>query len=278
MGLEASNFIPEMDDNNPLGGDPKSEGDDHIRLTKRSVLGSFPAFVGTTGTPKSVSLTEDQINDAALKSAVQTISASWTFGASPTLVNNVPLLGRNVANDGSIEIGNVTVNDGVRIGDDNYRAQLELYALDNFSIALKDGANPAEVIVEGTSRANGSLSVYDRTDALKEVGFRSPTLAVIAAGGNITTGNEAQVLQQTDAAGAAVVVTAMPSFTTLRYCMRGTGTQTLDVSAYATVELYNGLAATGLSALQVPEGNAVELYVASSSVLFVFGTIGVTAS
>ena len=84
MPLEAGTFIPELNANNPLGADPKSEGDDHLRLIKRCTLGSFPAFVGNAGDPKSVSLTEDQINDAALKSEVQTISAQWTHSASVT--------------------------------------------------------------------------------------------------------------------------------------------------------------------------------------------------
>ena len=68
MALENANYIAEMDDNNPPGTDPKSQGDDHLRLTKRCVQNSFGAFVGTTAAPKSVTLTEDELNDAALKS------------------------------------------------------------------------------------------------------------------------------------------------------------------------------------------------------------------
>ena len=66
MGLETGDFIPDLDANNPLGGDPKSQGDDHIRLIKRATQGSFPAFVGTTATPKSVTLTEDELNQLAV--------------------------------------------------------------------------------------------------------------------------------------------------------------------------------------------------------------------
>lgn len=79
MPLETGTLIPELDENNPLGSDGKNQGDDHLRLLKRCVTGSFPAFVGTTAVPKSVTLTEDQINDAALKSVDQTIIGEWTF-------------------------------------------------------------------------------------------------------------------------------------------------------------------------------------------------------
>ena len=54
MPLETGNFIPELDDNNPLGSDNVSLGDDHIRLIKRAVTGSFSGFVGTTAVPKLV--------------------------------------------------------------------------------------------------------------------------------------------------------------------------------------------------------------------------------
>ena len=86
MGLESASFIPELNATNPIGAsDLKSQGDDHLRLIKKAVLGSFPSFVGTAGTPKSISLTEDQLNDAARKSAIATISALWDFTTPPTI-------------------------------------------------------------------------------------------------------------------------------------------------------------------------------------------------
>ncbi len=86
MGLETASFISELNLNNPIGSsDPKSQGDDHLRLIKKAILGSFPSFVGTAGTPKSITLTEDQINDAALKAAAATISALWDFTTEPTI-------------------------------------------------------------------------------------------------------------------------------------------------------------------------------------------------
>lgn len=85
MGLETGTYISELTITNPVGAsDPKSQGDDHLRLIKKCVKNSFGAFVGNTGTPKSVTLTEDQINDAALKSATQTITGAWTFSTFPS--------------------------------------------------------------------------------------------------------------------------------------------------------------------------------------------------
>jgi hypothetical protein len=93
MALESATYLPELTNTNPVGAtDPKSEGDDHIRLLKKVILNSFGGFVGTAGTPKSVTLTEDEINDAAQKAAVATISALWDFTTEPTL--NGDIVGR----------------------------------------------------------------------------------------------------------------------------------------------------------------------------------------
>ncbi len=102
MALETASFIPELTVTNPVGAsDPKSQGDDHLRLIKTAIKGSFPSFVGTAGVPKSISLTEDQLNDAALKSAAATISALYDFTTPPTINSDLvavePLL-QNIQN------------------------------------------------------------------------------------------------------------------------------------------------------------------------------------
>ena len=80
MGLETVTYIPELNQSNPVGAtDPKSEGDDHLRLIKKSLLNTFGSFVGTAGVPKSVTLTEDQINDASQKAANETIAGDKTL-------------------------------------------------------------------------------------------------------------------------------------------------------------------------------------------------------
>ena len=89
MALENANFIPELVETNPDGTDLASTLDDHHRTTKRAVKGSFPAFVGTTGTPKSVNKSEDQINDCAEKSADEDILGAWTIQTQPIAVTRV---------------------------------------------------------------------------------------------------------------------------------------------------------------------------------------------
>lgn len=44
MGLESATYISQLDASNPLGSDPKSQGDDHLRLIKAAIKATFPAF------------------------------------------------------------------------------------------------------------------------------------------------------------------------------------------------------------------------------------------
>lgn len=46
MGLETATYINDLVDTNPLGSDPKSVGDDHIRLDKSTTKNTFPGFTG----------------------------------------------------------------------------------------------------------------------------------------------------------------------------------------------------------------------------------------
>ena len=58
MGLETGDFIEDLDPNWPLGTDPKNEGDDHIRLIKETIQGSFPGTSGAWTTDQSAQFGE----------------------------------------------------------------------------------------------------------------------------------------------------------------------------------------------------------------------------
>ena len=162
MGLESATYIPELTITNPVGAsDPKSEGDDHLRLIKKTLANTFGAFVGTAGVPKSVTLTEDQINDAALKAAAATISALWDFTTEPTL--NSDIVGRNKLPQ-NIQNGSYTFVLG-DAGDHVYKASGgagETYTIPaNASVAFEIG-DMLTVVNQG----GGTLSVAITTDTM----------------------------------------------------------------------------------------------------------------
>ena len=64
MGLETGSWIEDLVDTNPLGSDPKSQGDDHIRLIKKVVQDTFP----NAGKAFDMNVIEDAVNVNSAKS------------------------------------------------------------------------------------------------------------------------------------------------------------------------------------------------------------------
>lgn len=65
MGLEAATYISQLVATNPVGAtDPKSQGDDHLRLIKSALLSTFPNF-----TAAAMNATQAQLNVLATDGA-----------------------------------------------------------------------------------------------------------------------------------------------------------------------------------------------------------------
>lgn len=78
MGIETTTYISGLVATNPLSTDPKSQGDDHIRLIKAAILATFPNING------AVSATDEEISFlAGVTSAIQTqINTKVTSGGA----------------------------------------------------------------------------------------------------------------------------------------------------------------------------------------------------
>lgn len=120
MPLEEATYISGLNASNPLGtGDPKSQGDDHLRLLKSTILATFPAITGavtathtelnilagaTLSTAElnildGVTLSASQINQAAQKDAANTFTATQTIESTePILVFSDSNAGTNAKN------------------------------------------------------------------------------------------------------------------------------------------------------------------------------------
>jgi len=64
MSLESANFINQLVATNPDGTDPKGQGDDHLRMIKKVLQNTFPAFT------EAVTGTAAQINAACQPGAI----------------------------------------------------------------------------------------------------------------------------------------------------------------------------------------------------------------
>src|SRR6187455_2497417 len=75
MGLEAATYIHQLNPSNPVGAvDPKSQGDDHLRLLKSTIQASFPGIAG------AMTRTHTELNAMAANTGF----AAPSVAASPT--------------------------------------------------------------------------------------------------------------------------------------------------------------------------------------------------
>ena len=96
MALETATYISGLVATNPLSSDPKSQGDDHLRLIKSTILATFPNITGAvtathtelnyvTGVTSGI---QSQLNSiSALASGTKALSMISAATASATLAN-----------------------------------------------------------------------------------------------------------------------------------------------------------------------------------------------
>lgn len=123
MGLETATYIHELDPTNPVGAtDPKSQGDDHIRLTKSTLQNTLPNVEG----PVTASHTELNILDGATLSTAELNFVDGVTSSIQTQLDSKPtysgVLNNNTYTPTLTAISNITtlvsaVCQWMRVGD-----------------------------------------------------------------------------------------------------------------------------------------------------------------
>jgi|SRR6185369_11834829 len=106
MGLETGIWVNDLNPANPPGTDPKSQGDDHLRLEKTTVKNSFAGFVGAiliTGTDGGAANAYTLTPATVLPAYTSRMIAIF----SPTIANTGAAT-LNVSGLGNIEIRSLT--------------------------------------------------------------------------------------------------------------------------------------------------------------------------
>lgn len=81
MGLETGTYISDLNASNPVGAsDPKSQGDDHIRLVKSTILATFPNIAG------AMTASHTQLNQLASLAAVSVLGRSANSAGAPAAI------------------------------------------------------------------------------------------------------------------------------------------------------------------------------------------------
>src|SRR5215212_7041832 len=102
MPLETPTFISQLVATNPVPGDPRSEGDDHIRNTKLALQNTFPGFAGRVWRvqTKSANYSPAVVDNSTVINC--TAALSLTPVAAATLGNGYMFLA--YANGGDVTI------------------------------------------------------------------------------------------------------------------------------------------------------------------------------
>lgn len=94
MGLEAATYPSQLVLTNPTAGDPKSQGDDHLRLIKTVIQSTFPNVSGSIGASNNdinAIISASTTGAAAFKVATQPATDSSNLAASTEYVSSAIL-------------------------------------------------------------------------------------------------------------------------------------------------------------------------------------------
>jgi len=103
MGLEAGNFLNDLVVINPVAGDPRNQGDDHLRLIKEVLKNTFPGFTGQFTRTQTKSAGYTPVLNDNWSAILATASLTLGLTAAATLGNGWALI---IIADG----GDVTVD------------------------------------------------------------------------------------------------------------------------------------------------------------------------
>jgi hypothetical protein len=290
MALEDGNYISELEPVNPPGTDLVSQADDHLRLIKRALSNSFPAFVGSIAEPAAVNITEAQINNAGRRGE----SNTWTEDNS---WRKLAIKSRAVEWSNSFIVGREDTPTGVA------GMALRVYSPNSLSMVLRLQAptNAPSVMVynAGTDESNsfnentiqshqfqirdvfvasmeegrfGGLSTVDRDQEKRFVGYRNrPVREITTAGGGTNQGDEESVIYLNRTGGGIFTPQTMDiPGVTLRIYNKGTGVENMGQAGGLTYSKYTGSGVTtGNIALQV--GGYVDLFYETTTAVTVTG-------
>ncbi len=87
MGLETGSFINDLVETNPLSGDSRSEGDNHLRLIKSTLKATFPGMVGRSWRVQAKSAGYTPVLNDNMSVLACTASLTLSLTAAATLGN-----------------------------------------------------------------------------------------------------------------------------------------------------------------------------------------------
>jgi hypothetical protein len=167
MGLEAVTNISDFNSANPVGTDPKSEGDDHIRNIKSGILTSFPNITG----PMTASHTELNVLDGVTAGTVSASSGVVVDASSKVDVWNVDNLVLNT-NTLSATTGNVIISPALDVDNININGNTIISSDAAGDINITPDTT-GDLVLDGLKwpQADGTANQVIETDGAGQLSF-----------------------------------------------------------------------------------------------------------
>ena len=206
MALEAATFISQLVATNPIAGDPKSEGDDHLRLIKAALQAQFPNLGAVAATPTAAELNFVDGVTSAIQTQLDAKAASAATTASLALKANLA----NPAFTGTVEVPTPTL--ATHAATKAYADALSFAAGSVASVSgtapvvSSGGATPAISMAAATASVAGHLTAANWTT------FNGKQDALVSAT-NIKTVNSTTLLGSGDLVTGDVTLTGSQTLT-----------------------------------------------------------------
>lgn len=199
MALETATYISDLVTTNPTSTDPKSQGDDHLRLIKTTLKNSFPGF------PGMVIVTGSEAQGATVNDYTVTISPTPAAYTTPLLV----VFKAAHANTGAATVQINALGTKPLLAVDGTALKTGDIESGGFIAAYYDGTS--FYLVSGNDRANRNGETYSGTHNLTAATITVPTKtqgdnstnAASTAYVDLSTANEAATRLAADNAEAS---------------------------------------------------------------------------
>ena len=174
MALESATWINELNESNPTAGDPKSQGDDHIRMLKHVLLSTFPSVTG------AITPTQTEINHLdGVTSGIQT--QLNTLGTVKADLNSPALTGTPTAPTAATGTSGTQIATLDYVNNTATSASLPSQAGNNGKVMSTDGTNASwtaslNVAVVKPS-AGGDFATRTATQTLTNKTLTDPNFA-----------------------------------------------------------------------------------------------------
>jgi len=198
MTVESATYINQLDATKPGATDPKSEGDDHLRLLKSTVKATFPNVTG------AVSATHTELGYVAgVTSALQTQLNAKAPSASPTFTGTVAL-------PSTTSIGSVSSTELGYVAGATSALQTQLNAKAPIDSPTFTGTPSAPTAAAGTSTTQVATTAYVATSYAP---LASPALTGTPTAPTATAGTNTTQLATTAFVQSTAFNAALPSQT-----------------------------------------------------------------